>query len=230
MGTVVTLTREPETGETQPDAKGSVNFPGAPLAPTTELERRILDATLRLVARWGVAKTTMADVCAEAGCSRATVYRAFPGGKSDLFARLGRDELDRFFSHLTDAVDAAPTFEDALIDLVTEGALRLAHHDALQFLLVHEPGLVLPFLGFHQVDRLYSAIAKRIGPHLCRFSIAEKDAAWAAEWSTRVVLSFLFEPTATADRDRVVLAERLVRAFLLPALTPATATAPLATI
>ncbi|MBV9252708.1 MAG: helix-turn-helix transcriptional regulator, partial [Actinobacteria bacterium] len=48
------------------------------------LDQRILDATLRCIGRWGVAKTTLEDVAREAGCSRATVYRAVPGGKDGL--------------------------------------------------------------------------------------------------------------------------------------------------
>ena len=48
--------------------------PDAPVA-TTEAADRILDATLALIARWGVAKTALGDVAKEAGCSRATLYR-----------------------------------------------------------------------------------------------------------------------------------------------------------
>ena len=51
-------------------------------------DKRIVDATLRCVGRWGLAKTTLDDVAREAGCSRATVYRLFPGGKDSLFGTL----------------------------------------------------------------------------------------------------------------------------------------------
>lgn len=191
-------------------------------APTeTELERRILDAALRLVARWGVGKTTIADIGREAGCSRASVYRAFPGGKHELFVRLGRSEFQRFFEMLTARVDSAETFEDALTDLVVSASAGLAAHDALQFVLAHEPGLVLPFLGFNQVDRLYEGIRKTLGPHLERFVAVDGDAAWAAEWSARVVLSFAFDRAGQADLSDPVAARRLVTQFLLPALSQA---------
>ena len=41
----------------------------------------LLDAAAVCIARWGVAKTTAGDVAEEAGCSRATLYRRFPGGR-----------------------------------------------------------------------------------------------------------------------------------------------------
>ena len=40
---------------------------------------RLLDATVACIARVGVSKTTLDDVAREAGCSRATLYRYFPG-------------------------------------------------------------------------------------------------------------------------------------------------------
>ena len=62
-------------------------------SPVSALDERILDAATALVARWGVTKTSLADVAKEAGCSRATLYRSFPGGKQQLFAAVGHREL-----------------------------------------------------------------------------------------------------------------------------------------
>ena len=46
--------------------------------------QRTIEATYACVARRGIAKTTVEDVAREAGISRATVYRAFPGGRDEL--------------------------------------------------------------------------------------------------------------------------------------------------
>ena len=46
------------------------------------MEERILDAAIACVAVQGVRATTVDDVAHAAGCSRATVYRTFPGGRS----------------------------------------------------------------------------------------------------------------------------------------------------
>ncbi len=53
------------------------------------LEDRLIAATLSCVGRWGLAKTTIDDVARQAQCSRATVYRVFPGGKETLVAGRG---------------------------------------------------------------------------------------------------------------------------------------------
>ena len=196
------------------EAPAGFDVPAVVEAP--EVTERILDAALVLVARWGVGKTALADVAKEAGCARATVYRAFPGGKQHLFQALGVRELDAYLEAILDAVDAA----DDLADALTRGlvvATRLLHdHDGAQFILEHEPGLLLPFLGFHQVDRLYRHTARLVGPHLERF-VAPDRAAWAAEWVARLFITYLFNPLDDVDLADVEASRTLVRRYLLPA-------------
>jgi AcrR family transcriptional regulator len=127
-----------------------------------EVTERILDAALVLVGRWGVTKTSLADVAKAAGCSRATVYRAFPGGKTHLFQALGLRELTTYSEAVIEVIDLADDLEDAL----TRGlvvATRLIHdHEAAQFILEHEPELFLPFIGFTQVEVVYRHTAVAI--------------------------------------------------------------------
>src|SRR5688572_9863480 len=104
------------------------------------VRERLVAAALRCVARWGVAKTTLDDVAKEARCSRATVYRAFPGGKDALFDAVGAAELDALFTAVGTAVARADDLEDALVAGITTVARHLEGHAALQFLLAHEPG------------------------------------------------------------------------------------------
>ncbi|MDQ3757030.1 MAG: TetR/AcrR family transcriptional regulator, partial [Actinomycetota bacterium] len=61
-------------------------------------EQRVREAALRCIARWGMAKTTLDDVAREAGISRATVYRLFPGGKDGLMEAVARAEIACFFA------------------------------------------------------------------------------------------------------------------------------------
>ena len=192
--------------------------PDAP-APASDVTERILDATLVLVARWGVSKTSLGDVAKEAGCSRASLYRAFPGGKQHLLMSLGTRELQTYLGAVLDAIDAADGLEDAMTRALVVASRLLRDHDAAQFIIEHEPGILLPFLGFHQVDVLYRHTALAVGPHLERFLPAER-AAWAAEWGSRLFITYLFNPQA--DRDLAVIddARTLVGRFLLPAFTP----------
>ena len=134
-------------------------------SPVSALDERILDAATALVARWGVTKTSLADVAKEAGCSRATLYRSFPGGKQQLFAAVGHRELAGYVDAIVEVVDEADDLADALTRGLVVAARLLRDHDAAQFVLAHEPELLLPFLGFKQVDRLYSHVSAVIGPH-----------------------------------------------------------------
>ncbi len=46
-------------------------------APPSDLRSRVLDATDRLLARYGYRKMTVDDIAAEAGIGKGTVYLAF---------------------------------------------------------------------------------------------------------------------------------------------------------
>jgi AcrR family transcriptional regulator len=190
---------------------------------TTPAQERALDAAVALVARWGVAKTTLGDVAKTAGMSRATLYRTFPGGKDELFGLLAMREVARFLAVATDACDAAPDLATALADALHAASTHLAGHGAIRFVLDHEPELAVPVLGFGEMDRLLRLVARAVAPHLVRF-FADGDLespSWAAEWCARLFLSALVNPTPAWDlADRAVCA-RLVGRYLAPAF-PAT--------
>ena len=183
------------------------------------LEDRILDASLALIGRWGVAKTSLSDIAHEAKCGRATLYRAFPGGKEHLFRSLAHREITAVSRQVTAGLGAAQSLEDALVAGISESASFVVNHRGLQFILAHEPGLVLPYLGFTQMDRLYRAASLFAGPHLVRFVDVELT-PWAVEWVVRLVVSYLFNPAAGFDLTSEADARRLVRSYLLPALQP----------
>lgn len=179
---------------------------------------RLVEAALRCVARWGVAKTTLEDVAREARCSRATVYRAFPGGKDALFRVVVGTEVERLFAAVRAAVLAADDLEDALVAGVTEAAVRVEGHAAFQYLLAHEPGLVLPHLAFHELDSLLRRVGGFAAPLLSRFVGSEDEGARVAEWVTRLVVSYTCSPAAGVQLTDDASVRRLVRTFVLPGL------------
>lgn len=186
-----------------------------PLGVAPEVADRLLDAALVLVARWGVAKSSVADVAKQAGCSRATLYRAFPGGKQHLFHALGVRELDAYLSAVVEAVDEGVTLEESATMGLVVAARLLRDHPGAQFVLAHEPELLLPFLGFHQVEVLYRHASTVVGPHLERFLPAPR-AAWAAEWVARIFISYLFNPRPDLDLGDVGHVADLLGRHLLP--------------
>ena len=74
-----------------------------------DVRERLLQATYDCVARWGLAKTTVEDAAREAGVSRATVYRYFPGGRDELLSAVVGWEFSRFFLRLYEEVSDADT-------------------------------------------------------------------------------------------------------------------------
>ncbi|HEX2849916.1 MAG TPA: TetR/AcrR family transcriptional regulator [Acidimicrobiales bacterium] len=184
---------------------------------------RLIDAALRCVARWGVAKTTLDDVARDAGVSRATVYRAFPGGREALVQAVVASEVSRFFDALLAHLDAADSLEDAIVTGITFAGRAIRDHDALQYLLAHEPELILPALAFSRMDALLRLASTTVAPSLARFLPDTDEATRVAEWVTRIAISYTISPAAGVDTADEVSVRRLVRTFVLPGLVPATA-------
>lgn len=180
-------------------------------------EERIIDAALRCIARWGVAKTTLDDVAREADYSRATVYRFFPGGRDGLIETVTRTEVSRFFAALGQRLASATDLESMLVDGITEAARRLDGHAALQFLLAHEPETVVPKLAFTQMDQVLATTGRFAAPYFARF-VGEDRAERAVEWVARIVLSYSSCPADGVDLTDEDSVRRLVRTFVLPGL------------
>jgi len=187
------------------------------VAPTSSPEERILDATLVCIARWGLAKTALDDVAREAGLSRATVYRAFPGGKDAVVEAVARAELAHFFAAVEARLAAATTLEDLLVAGMAEAGTRIATHGALRTLVSFEPEEILPLLAFERMDRVLAACTAFASPHLARF-LDPVAAARVAEWATRVVVSYSSWPSVDVDITDEASVRRLVRQLFLPAL------------
>ena len=177
---------------------------------------RLLDATVSCISRVGVAKTTLDDVAREAGCSRATLYRYFPG-KPPLLRALVTREAAVLEHELQSAAADAPTLEDAVVAVVLRAAEWLTGHPALQFVMIAEPDLLLPHLAFDGADRVLRAGARVVAPSLARFLGADA-AERAGEWLARMILSYLCSPTDLVDLADPISVRRLVADFVVPGL------------
>lgn len=184
---------------------------------------RVLDATVRCIARWGLAKTTLDDIAREAGVSRATVYRSFPGGKDVVVRTAVAAEVQTFLDRLADRLrTAGDTLEDLLVAGITCTARSLREHEALHFLLAHEPEVVLPHVTFGGFDRLLAAVGEWARPWLAPH-VGDEPALRAGEWVARLVLSYTLSPSPDFDLTEQADARRFTKTFLLPGLQPATA-------
>lgn len=177
----------------------------------------IIDATLVCLARHGTAKTTVDDIARQAGLSRATVYRVFPGGRDEVLGAVVDTEMARLFSALGVRLGEANDLGDALVAAIVEASTRIQNHAALAYLVAHEPETVLGHLAFDESDRLLAAASRFTAPFLARW-MAPTEAVRVAEWATRIVLSYAIAPSERTALSDAVQARHLVETFVLPGI------------
>lgn len=188
------------------------------MAPSTR--DRILQATLDCVGRLGMAKTTMEDVARQAALSRATVYRAFPGGREEVLDAAVVWEVARFFGRLDaaihpDQLDTAAMLEQGLL-AAREG---LEHHELLQRLLAEEADQLVPSLAT-VMPLVRQALADWFRPRLEAAPLRPGvDPGEAAELVARLALSYLGTP-GRWDLGDPAAVRRLVHDHLLAGVLP----------
>ena len=185
--------------------------------PNSDHQERILGATMRCLGRWGLSKTTLDDIAREAGCSRATVYRLFPGGKDSLLQQLAMDEVERFFALIGDRLERATDVEEFLVDGLTEALRQLREHPALAFLLEHEPTSVLPHPVSGAMAHVVGIAGAFLAPHLDRW-LEPDPARCMADWVVRIALSYAMVPASTDDPADPYGVQRVVDGLLNPAV------------
>jgi AcrR family transcriptional regulator len=182
-----------------------------------QLSDRVLDSALACVARVGIAKTTLDDVAKEAGCARATVYRAFPGRQALTQAVLDR-EIAAVARRVFDAARDAETLAEAIEAVILTAAITFKTHAALGFIIEHEPELVAPQLSFDRGSALLTSAGTVVAPAFARFLPLDR-AERLGEWVARITLSYLCNPIDHGHLDEPAFVHQLVADFVLPGVT-----------
>lgn len=191
-----------------------------PVDPS-DARRRLLDAAEACFAHFGVMKTTVEDVAAEARVSRATVYRYFEG-RDELILGVLMREAERFLGRLGKRLQRGVDFPAAIADgvLFTLGAVRADPNLALLF-APEAAGVTGSIAGASEA--LFAASADFLRPLLTSARETGQlregvDPEEAAEWILRTILSLL------TVRGPVERTEAATRRYLLTFLVPALAT------
>jgi AcrR family transcriptional regulator len=156
--------------------------------------QRILEATYACVARWGLAKTTVEDAAREAGLSRATVYRYFPGGRDELIDAVVSWQFLLFFVRLYEEVHGAGSLEEVLDRGLLFARRSLLEHEVLQKMLEVEPEVLMPKLTVES-NRTVGLIAGFLVPYLHEHGMAPGvEIHEAADFLARMLLSYISSP------------------------------------
>jgi AcrR family transcriptional regulator len=185
--------------------------PAAPL-----VERRIIDAAKACCERWGFEKVTIDDIATDAGVSRATLYRLFPGGKDVLFEALRVRELEDFFTRLTANIESAVDLEDLLVRTVVAATRDLRDDQHLALMLASAPGDTLGQLTVEGLPRIMRVatvfLAPLVDPYLPR-----RESARLVELLARLVISYFLAPSDFVDLGEPESARSFIHTFVLPA-------------
>jgi len=182
---------------------------------------RVLDATKRCCERWGFEKVTIDDIAHEAGLSRATLYRLFPGGKDVLFESLRVQELNDFFNRLLAAVRDADTLEDLLTTAVVCSMRDLRADEHLAVMMSTAPGETLGQLTVEGMPRIIRAASVFLTP-LVEPYLGQRDAGEVVELLVRLVISGFLAPSDRVDFTSEAHVRAFLGKFVLPAYTPIT--------
>lgn len=161
---------------------------------------RLLASAETCFERFGLEKTNVEDVASEAGVSRATVYRHFPGGRDEVVLGVLLGHAQAFLSSLARRLERQPTIVEAIVQGVLE-TLAAANEDPSL------AQLFSPTAASHTASlagrsaALFDLAAEHLGP---LFERAQEEGrlrpgvepAGATEFVVRMILSLLAVPDA----------------------------------
>ena len=182
------------------------------MAPS--LATRILDAAKACCERFGFAKLSIDDVAADAGVSRATIYRLYPGGKDVLLDALRVRELDEFFADLRAGVAGATTLEELLVRTVVTATRELHADHHLAVMLAAEPGEALTQLTTAGVPRIIDYATTFLVPFAEPYLTRGQSVA-LVDVLSRLTISYFLAPSELVDLGDPDSA----RQFLAPLIT-----------
>lgn len=178
----------------------------------------MLDAAKRCCERWGVQKVTIDDIATDAGVSRATLYRLFPGGKDVLFDALRLRELEDFFTRMSADIDGHADLETLLVRMVVAATRELRDDRHLALMLAAEPGETLSQLTVAGIPRIVSVASQFLVPLVEQY-LPRRQSVQIVEVLSRLVISYFLAPSDVVDFGDRASAQHFVRTFL-PAYTP----------
>jgi AcrR family transcriptional regulator len=186
--------------------------------PPTGLESEaVLDAAARCYLRFGVGKTTAADIAKEAGISRATLYRRFGSHEAiflDLLTRESTDMVADADRHLAGLEDPVDRLLEGMVFSIGEIRRRPVHGavfggDAGAWAATRAIGTE----ALHRIGE--ACVRPLLGASLVGGSVSDEDMSDLVDWILRILISYAAVP---GDGGRQVEdIRRQLSAWFIPA-------------
>ena len=181
----------------------------AAIAPKSAVKDAILDATDRLLARFGYRKMTVEDIAAEAGIGKGTIYLHFNSKEEVVLSHIDRI-VERLQERLKEIAHSDATAADRLrLMLLTRVLFRF---DSIQhytqslndLLAVLRPGLLARRAQYFEAEAQIFAEVLTAGREAGEFSFDDENAtAHALLQATNGLLPYSLSTTELGAREEV---------------------------
>jgi AcrR family transcriptional regulator len=190
-----------------------------PPARTDTTRERVVEAAGTCFSRYGVAKTTVEDIAAAAGLSRATVYRAFTGGRDELILAVVLRDLARFLDRLAERLAGQTSVSDGIVEGVLDAVSFVRSEPQMAQFLVPEAAGHTQAVVAGAAERVLELCCDYVRPY---FDLARRErlvrddveVEGAMEFLFRIISSMTVMPLHRDDEAT----RRFVRTYIVPAL------------
>jgi TetR/AcrR family transcriptional regulator len=188
----------------------------------------VLNAAKACYLRLGVAKTTAADIAAEAGISRATVYRRFPSHEDIFIAVLARESIEMgelCTARLQGIEDPTEHVVEGMLIVLDEIPRRPLH--AHLFRDEASPWVINQTMPAEKLNSICaSMLGDMPGLRLMPANQSWRELEFLSEWILRTLISYAMVPSQSArNRDEM---RQLLRSMLGPTVQSILGAAPAA--
>jgi AcrR family transcriptional regulator len=158
---------------------------------------RLLDATERCLARYGIRRTSMTDIAREMHVARTTVYRQV-GSVEEAMALVASRQLHRFLDDLL-AVLSKPggAGPGAFLEAIA-GAVRFARSHPVSLRVLNDEPDIVGSLVTRDLSPYAAQVAEALAPTVAQAmkdgAIRKGDPQLAAQWLVRVVAALVVLP------------------------------------
>lgn len=191
-----------------------IGLEGVPDVPPARLDP-YLDAAATCFARFGVTRTRVPDIAAEAGVSRVTIYRQL-GATEDIARLLLARDLHRMLEAVPARLGGRDGL-DAVVGLIEHIVETARSHAVLAKVLADEPQVLGPLLvrDFGSIStRIADVVSPLLDALMADGQLARRDSKVLAEWLVRQTATLVLAPPPGA-------LDEFLRELLEPALRPA---------